>query len=175
MNIYVAHVRTGGEATFLAQARQTVELETVEFLWPRRKLTIRRAGRRKETLAPVFPGYVFVKAKEISTNVFVHLKQIPSFFRFLESNENIRPLSGRDYELVSHFLRFGEVVGKSEVTFDENSRIQVLEGPLVGLEGSIVAVDRRKRRAKVKLDLYSNSFLVDFGFEIITAAEKKPG
>lgn len=172
MNIYVAHIRTGGEATFLAQARQAAT--DTEFLWPRRKLTIRRAGKRKETLAPVFPGYVFVKAQRLATETFATIKRIPGFFRFLESNDNIRPLSGRDYELVSHFLKFGEVVGKSEVTFDEHSRIQILDGPLVGLEGAIVSVDRRKRRAKVKLDLYSDSFLVDFGFEIMAPAAKGP-
>jgi len=31
-----------------------------------------------------------------------------------------------------------------------------------------VRVDRRKRRARVRLELYENSFLIDFGFEDIT-------
>ena len=68
---------------------------------------------------------------------------------------------------MAHFVRFGEVIGKSTVTFDENSRIQVKDGPLAGLEGRIVKVDRRKQRAKVRLDLYKDSFLVDFGFELL--------
>ncbi|MFW5689149.1 MAG: KOW motif-containing protein, partial [Spirochaetota bacterium] len=45
--------------------------------------------------------------------------------------------------------------------------IEVKEGPLAGLEGRIVKVDRRKQRAKVRLDLYQESFLVDFGFELL--------
>jgi transcriptional antiterminator NusG len=59
------------------------------------------------------------------------------------------------------------VIGKSTVKFDENSRIYVLSGPLEGLEGKIVKIDKRKQRAKVQLDLYKESFLVDFGFELL--------
>jgi transcription termination/antitermination protein NusG len=43
----------------------------------------------------------------------------------------------------------------------------VINGPLKGLEGKIVKVDKRKGRAKVKLDLYDESFLVDLSFELL--------
>ena len=65
----------------------------------------------------------------------------------------------------------GEVVEKSKVYFDENKRIRVTEGALKGLEGHIVKVDKRKRRAKVKLALYDDSFLIDFGFELMEPLE----
>jgi len=83
------------------------------------------------------------------------------------SNDNIVPLSKEDKELLNHFLSFGEIVDKSLVTFDRNNRIKVVSGPLQGLDGLIVKVDRRKKRAKVKLDLYKNSFIIDFGFEAL--------
>ena len=40
-----------------------------------------------------------------------------------------------------------------------------------GLEGRIIKVDRRKKRAKIKLSLYEESFRVDFGFEILEKVE----
>ena len=43
----------------------------------------------------------------------------------------------------------------------------MLAGPLKGLEGYIQKVDRRKGRARVKLDLYQESFHIDFGFEFM--------
>lgn len=175
MNLYVAHVQTGREARVVAQATEFGRGHDAEILWPRRKLTIRRKGVRRESLAPVFPGYLFVKTESLSTDLQIDLKRIDGFYRFLESNDSVRPLTGRDFELVAHFLKFGEVVGKSEVRFDKDSRIQVLDGPLVGLEGQIVSVDKRKRRAKIKLDLYRDSFLIDLGFEIIASAVEKPG
>ncbi|MCL2557796.1 MAG: antitermination protein NusG, partial [Treponema sp.] len=41
--------------------------------------------------------------------------------------------------------------------------------PLKGLEGRIIKVDKRKKRAKIRLDLYDESFAIDLAFEIIDA------
>jgi transcription termination/antitermination protein NusG len=168
MSYYVVSVQPRKEESFLTIARKRLATELARFYWPRRKLTIRRRGRRKEVLAPIFSGYVFIEAEQVDDHLFAAVKQLPGFYRFLESNDRIRALGGDDLELVAHFVRFGEVIGKSKVTFDEHSRIEVSEGPLAGLEGRIVKVDRRKQRAKIRLDLYQESFLVDLGFELLT-------
>jgi transcriptional antiterminator NusG len=62
------------------------------------------------------------------------------------------------------------MAGKSKVYFDANSRIVVTEGPLMGLEGKIIKVDKRKGRAKIKLDLYNDSFSIDLAFELLGTA-----
>jgi transcriptional antiterminator NusG len=95
------------------------------------------------------------------------LSRIPGFFRFLNSNENIVPLSRKDRDLLLYLLSFGQIVNKSVVYFDKNNRIRVVSGPLKQLEGQIIKVDRRKGRAKVRLDMFKNSFLIDFGFEAL--------
>jgi transcriptional antiterminator NusG len=41
----------------------------------------------------------------------------------------------------------------------------------MGLEGKIVKVDKRKGRAKIKLDLYNDSFAIDLAFEVIGAVQ----
>jgi transcriptional antiterminator NusG len=169
MAFYVISVQTGGEPKFLALARKRIEGD-VSFYFPQRQLTIRKRGRKQEVLAPVFAGYVFLEAPDIDEELFGSIKKVPGFYRFLESNQHIKELSGDDLKLVSHFVKFGEVIGKSTVRFDEQSRIYVLSGPLEGLEGRIVKVDKRKQRAKVQLDLYKESFLVDFGFELLGSA-----
>jgi transcriptional antiterminator NusG len=48
-----------------------------------------------------------------------------------------------------------------------------MDGPLLGLEGKIIKVDRRKKRAKIKLNLYDDSFTVDLAFEVIGNAKGK--
>jgi transcriptional antiterminator NusG len=83
-------------------------------------------------------------------------------------------MESKDQDLLGHFLSYGEIVDKSRVVFDENHRIRVVEGPLKGLEGLIVKVDRRKRRAKVRLELYENSHNVDFGFEVLESVIVPP-
>ena len=60
------------------------------------------------------------------------------------------------------------------MTFDENRRIRVVSGPLQGLEGRIVKVDRRKGRARVRLDIYADAFEIDLGFEILEGSPVPP-
>ncbi len=163
---------TGEEQRFISLALDALQHATdlhedYRFWWPRRKLTIRRKGRRFRTLSPLFPGYVFLEADDVTESLFRRIRRVTGFVRFLKDNNDIRPLPPEDLELVRHFLSFGEIVTESKVTFDENNRIVVQEGPLKGLEGNIVKVDRRKGRAKVRLDMYEDAFLIDLGFEII--------
>ena len=163
---------TGEEQRFISLAQRTID-QLPEFQgryqlwWPRRKLIIRRRGKRIPTLAPLFPGYLFLEAETLDSVLFHAVRRTTGFVRFLKNNDDIRPLSPDDLSLIRHFLSYGEIIGESRVTFNENNRIVVKDGPLAGLEGKIIKVDRRKRRAKVKLDMYENSFTVDFGFEIL--------
>lgn len=165
MNYYVMQVRTGEEEQFLRRVRPQLDGNNVRILWPRRKLSIRRRGRTHQVMAPIFPGYVFVESSDVNSQLYWIIRKTDGFLRFLPDNHDVRPLIAADRKLLLHFLSFGEVVEKSTVSFSEDARIHVLEGPLKGLEGRIVKVDRRKGRAKVKLDLYNESFLVDFGFQ----------
>jgi len=167
MTYYVIQVQTGTEDKYLHLAANIIEANQVRLLWPRRKLRIKRRGIWKDYLAPIFPGYLFIESEKISPELYWQIKRVPGFLRFLKDNHNIEPLAMRDQELLTHFLSFGEVVERSRVIFDENKRIRVLQGPLKGLEGKIVKVNRRKGRARVKLDLYEESFLIDFGFELL--------
>jgi transcriptional antiterminator NusG len=165
MPFFVLQVRTGGEEKYRRQAEKLLTPGRGELFWPRRSLRVRRAGSWRETVAPIFPGYLFLRAEALESGLFRELKALPGFTRFLRDNGDVEPLGERDLALLLNFLSFGEVVRPSRVRFDAERRIQVLDGPLKALEGRIVRVDRRKRRARVRLELYENSFLIDFGFE----------
>jgi len=167
MPFFVLQVRTGGEEKYRRQAEKLLSPEQGELLWPRRSLRVRQAGAWRETVAPIFPGYLFLRTESLSSWLFRELKSLPGFTRFLRDNSNVEPLGERDLQILQHFLSFREVVHPSRVRFDAQRRIQVIDGPLKALEGRIVRVDRRKRRARVRLELYENSFLIDFGFEDI--------
>ncbi len=173
MTYYVIQVQTRTEEKYLRLTADIIEKNRVRLLYPRRKLRIRRKGVWKNYLAPIFPGYLFIESELISAELYWQIKRVPGFLRFLKDNHNIQPLSMRDQDLLTHFLSFGEVVERSKVFFDENKRIRVLQGPLKGLEGKIVKVNRRKGRARVKLDLYEESFQIDFGFELLEPTQNQ--
>jgi len=175
MNYYAIQVKTRAEKKYIQLFKVLHPEVVLPIHFPQRQLDIRKGGRMKPSNMAVFPGYIFIEAssdEEIKACQW-DFRRTEGFFRFLKSNRDITPLTSRDLELVLHFInKAGPVAGRSKVYFNENSRIVVLEGPLCGLEGRIVKVDRRKNRAKIKLDLYDDSFTIDLGFEVILPQEQ---
>ena len=173
MNYYALQVRTRGEEKYIRLVRALHPELYFPLYFPQRQLDIRRQGKSAGSRAAIFPGYIFVEVDD-DTELLRHqwaFRRTEGFFRFLRSNQNIRPLGGKDLELVLHFIkRVGPVAGRSRVYFNEQSRIVVVDGPLAGLEGKIIKVDKRKGRAKIKLDLYDDSFSIDLAFEIMELA-----
>ena len=173
LTYFVIQVKTRGEEKYLSLAQQALVPYSIKALWPRRRLRVRRRGKWHDILAPIFPGYLFLEVEAISPDLYWILKRLPGFFRFLKSNHDIQPLPHADARILSTLLSFGEVVDRSLATFDPGGRIRIIEGPLKNLEGLIAKVDKRKGRVKVNLDLYDESYLVDFGFSAIEKAPEK--
>ncbi len=170
MDYYALQVRTGKEVQFLERFHKEAALFNMKHsrvYFPRRTLYIRKKGVQKKSVAAVFPGYVFLETEDLSIDVYWILRNMPYFYRFLPDSREPQPLIKRDLSLLRHFLSFGEVTVPSKAYFDENDRICILEGPLKGLEGKITKVDKRKGRAKILLDMYSESFPIDLAFDTI--------
>jgi transcriptional antiterminator NusG len=171
---YVIQVRSRGELKYLNLAEEiTQDLKGTKIFWPRRSLRIKRHGSWKNVISPIFPGYVFLETDEVGSELYWALRRLPGFYRFLKSNRDICPMPEADARVLTRLLSMGEIVERSKADFDENNRIRILEGPLRGLEGQIIKVDRRKGRAKVRLDLYDESYTVDFGFQAIEKQSKR--
>ena len=173
MNYYALQVKTRGEQKYMRLFRAQHPEITLPLYFPQRSLDIRRGGRIVPSKLAIFPGYIFLELPEDDDILRYHwaFRRTEGFYRFLRSNQNITPLQNRDLELVLHFIKnVGPLAGKSKVYFDENSRIVVISGPLSGLEGRIVKADKRKGRAKIRLDLYGDSFCIDLAFEVLVQA-----
>jgi len=174
MNYFALQVKTRGEEKYIRLFRALHPEITLPIYFPQRSLDIRRKGKIIPSKLPIFPGYIFLELTDEESILNYHwaFRRTEGFYRFLRSNQNITPLQNRDLELLLHFIKkVGPLAGKSKVYFDENSRIAVISGPLSGLEGRIVKADKRKGRAKIKLDLYGDSFCIDLAFEVLEQAQ----
>ena len=176
MNYYAIQVKTRGEEKYIRLFRALNPDCPIEIFFPKRTVPIRRRGVMVQTTPAVFPGYLFLESEEETLRQYHwQFRRTGDFFRFLKSNNNVQPLAGKDLETVLHFIKkAGPLAGISQVYFDANLRIVVVDGPLAGLEGNIVKVDKRKKRAKIKLDLYDDSFTIDLGYELIEKAVTRP-
>jgi transcription termination/antitermination protein NusG len=167
MNHYAIHVLTGNEDDYIKKLMPLLDGKRV--FAPKRMLAIRHHGSTKKRLTAIFPGYVFLECEDLIADLDTYwaARRTAGFIRFLRDNISPQPLSEQDRDLLLHFMSFGEYADTSKVSFDENDKIVILEGPLKGLEGKIVKVDRRRGRAKVALTLYETGYLIDFGFESV--------
>ena len=175
MDYYVVQVSTGKEKNFIEDAEFKNKFDELSYsiVFPQRILKIRKAGKVTEKQLPVFAGYLFIGTDEISKDLYQHLRKSKGFYRFLPNNQEPKFLEGRDFEILNQFISFGGLAKISQVVFDENDRIKVIEGPLSGLEGYIVRVNKRKGRATVCLDMCQTAFSIDLGFEILNKEEKR--
>ena len=174
MNYYALQVKTRGEEKYMRLFQAQHPEVTVPMYFPQRSMDIRRKGKIVPTKLAIFPGYIFLELPDEDNILRYHwaFRKTDGFYRFLRSNQDIAPLQNRDLELILHFIKkVGPLAGKSKVYFDENSRIVVASGPLSGLEGRIIKADKRKGRAKIRLDLYGDSFCIDLAFEVLEQAQ----
>jgi transcriptional antiterminator NusG len=177
MSIFSIQVKTRDEEKYIKLFRtENPNKSNVRTYFPKRELRVYKQGKVTTKIVPVFAGYVFVELEK-DDHILNHYRSLHitnGFFRFLPSNKNVHELRGIDLELAMHFIRQpGQIAGVSKVYFDENQKIVVKEGPMLGLEGRIIKVDRRKGRAKIRLDLYGDSFAIDLAFELIESADGK--
>lgn len=167
ISYYALQVLTGHEGRYISAAGWALECCTGKFIWPRRAMTIRKAGIWTEQIQALYPGYLFFETRSLSDETIMALRGAGGFVKFLKSNRDIRPLDARDRAALLDLVACGEIIQKSTVTFDENNRIRVIDGPLARLEGNIVRVDRRKGRARVALTLHGRTLTADLSFETI--------
>jgi transcription termination/antitermination protein NusG len=175
MQYYTIHVLTGSEDDFVRRLASVLGKE--RLILPKKLMPIRRRGKQLKELQPLFPGYIFLNSENIlgELEVYWAIRRTEGFIRFLRESASPSPLSEPDLALIRQFISFGKYADTSKVTFDENDRIVVLEGPLKGLEGRIIKVNRRKGRAKVRFDFYETSYPVDLGFEVVERVKSGGG
>lgn len=167
MNFFAMQIMTGMEDAYVELYSKTNP--DIVLYAIKKTIRSRKKGKVVTLVNTVFPGYVFFQFPDLALppGLIRTLKRTRNFVRILPNTHAIKPLNARDSEIIRHLVSFGQSIGTSLVTFDENNRIKILKGPLAGLEGMIVKVDKRKRRAKVRLDMNDSPITFDLGFEIL--------
>jgi transcriptional antiterminator NusG len=172
MNYYAMQVKTGDEELVRRRIEIYVHSGGYNFFCPRRKLRERRRGKIQDIEKPVFAGYLFLASEDDPAPIYLVLKGTEGFYRFVPASNPLSPLAGKDLDILKHFMSFGKVSDISKVSFDANERIVVHSGPLKGYEGYVVKVDKRKGRARLRLDFCSGPMTIDLSFAMIEKAGK---
>lgn len=177
MKYYCVMVKTREEEKFKRLLERRLSLagkDDLEVIFFKKKLPHKKSNKDYET--PLFKSYVFIATNELDLGSIWIIKRTEYFLRFLNSNRDIKPLKGQDLEYVEKLLKFGKTQGLSKAYFDENMRIVITEGPLMGFSGKIYKVNRRQQRVTILLEMFHNTIKCDLGYELIkpeTEQDKK--
>lgn len=127
-------------------------------------------GEWREVQAILFPGYVIAVSDDVG-ELERRLRRVEEFTRLLSMGESFVPLEERDRAWISAFTERGERVIPMSMGVMEGDRVVVFQGPLMGREGWIKSVNRRKSLAFIELEMFGRKIETKIGLGIV---RKKP-
>lgn len=138
----------------------------VSFIVPKLVINERKQGVWREVLRKLLPGYILVHGK-IGIEEYYMFKGVPGVVKLLRTGKDFCPIPEEEIRVLGTLMTEGDVIGHSVITFEEGDTVRVLEGPLKGLEGLIVRVDKRKGRARISLSFLGDQRFVDLSVKVL--------
>lgn len=174
MSWYVIHVETGYEDVVCQYIDKVKDymFEGLKYnlLVPKRKIFERNQGIRKEVIRRMFPGYVLIETDNI-LDFYIRAKDGPHILRFLKARDYFHEVGSDEIRQIIHMADNKGLIDVSQA-FMVNDKIIISHGPLLGREGIIRKIDKRKGRAKVEFYINNKLLLIDLGIDIIRKTEK---
>ena len=113
----------------------------------------------------LFPGYVFLIA-ENPEKLVKELRKVIGLTKLIGTGDEIVPLVQEEIDLLMKIGTDKQLVEMSSGII-ENDRVQILSGPLMGMEGNIRRIDRHKRIAYMEIEMFGRTVEMKVGLEII--------
>ena len=154
---YVVQTVAGREFAVCRLIESLVEDDVLqECFVPRYEVQKQFRGQWRTCTATLFPGYLIVVTDRVD-ELESQLRRVPAFV----------PLERDEVAWIDAFTEKGHrTVGVSEGVI-EGDRIIVLKGPLVGREGWIRKINRRKRTAYLEIEMFGRTIQTKIGLGIV--------
>ena len=137
-----------------------------ESFIPRYEVMKRIKGAWVKRAEVLLPGYVFVVTRDPG-KLKESLRNVPRFTRLLGNDDMFTPLEDREVAFINAFTQPGKRTVELSTGVIEGDEVVILNGPLMGHQGSIVKIDRHKRLAWLTIDVLGESREIAVGLEII--------
>ena len=165
---YAAFVGTGKEDKVKACLNYYFS-DAFRFFVPKRQMRERKKGKWSNVLRTLFPGYVLINGS-MDVEDYYNFKNVPGMWKLLGVDEELLPIPEWEVGQITRFISRGEIIGPSDLKEEEGGQVRVVAGPLTGMDGQIIRIDRRKGRAKVKMLFMGEERIIDFAVNLL---EKK--
>ena len=130
---------------------------------PQRTLSIRKNGEWTDKTETVFPGYLFLEhpySKPLSSAKYYDICNEEGVVGFLKNGSKPAALSEHEEKYIHWLWNYGKPITASRVYKTENGDCMILSGILREYSDSIISMDLRQRRAKVKIPICGKEYKV---------------
>ena len=174
MNWYAIFVETGKEHEVCKRIQKEISRTWLEgryhLLVPQKKIIERRKGILEEVCRVIFPGYILLETDYINDIYYTTLR-IDHLYRYLRCNGAFEEIRLEEISNIVYMANEEGVIGISDIFIDSDI-VKVTKGPLCNYIGSIVKIDKHKRRAKILFKFSGQDHLIDISVNLLQKVNK---
>lgn len=168
MKAYCIFCKTGSEHTIAKNINKV--LTNFEAVVPTKVLQEKRNGKWQEHKQILLPGYVFLYGEQEMNSSL--RDKVFNVYNILQYETGARELIGSDYKYAMWVYGNNGSIATSKVLTEGNT-VKVIDGPLLDGLGTIVRLDKHKRRAWVEIDFYGEKRVISLGVECVVEVGEK--
>ena len=169
---YVIQVINGREDVMRERIERMVPASAMqELFYPQFQTEIKVHGEWVNTTKPLFPGYLICDTADPRT-VQQHLLRMDDFARVLSQNGQFVPLAKEEVQLIGGFTHRGDRVVPMSEALKDGDQVVVTTGPLLGHEGLIKTINRRKSTAYLELNLCGRRVTTRVGLAVLSNEQR---
>ena len=120
----------------------------------------------------LFPGYVIAITRDVN-GLNLLLRGISAFTKILGSSEGFVPLDRGESAFINSFTTAKHRVIRTSRAVVEGDHVKVMEGPMVGHEGWIKEINRRKGTARIEAVMFGRTINVEVGLAVMSKADER--
>lgn len=166
---YIIHTYSGYENKVASNLEKVVENRQLQDLIkeiriPVEQVTeIREDGKKKEVERKLFPGYVIVKMI-VTDESWYAVRNIRGCTGFVGTTTEPTPLTEEEV------ARLGVEKRSVEVSYDVGDSVQIIDGPLDGFVGTVLALDVENNNVRVVVSMFGRETPVDLEVDQVEPA-----
>ena len=161
VNTYSGHESKVKEKLEMRAQSMNMEDKICRVIIPEQKVIEEKDGVQKEKIKQIFPGYILVEMVMTDEAWFV-VRNTPGVTGFIgSSGKGAKPTPLQPFEVENILHSMGMAKMDTNAKLTEGEKVKIIDGPFVGMSGTIESIDADNNLANVLVDLFGQETSVE--------------
>lgn len=161
VNTYSGHESKVKEKLEMRAQSMNMEDKICRVIIPEQKVIEEKDGVQKEKIKKIFPGYILVEMVMTDEAWFV-VRNTPGVTGFIgSSGKGAKPTPLQPFEVENILHSMGIARTQNNAELEVGTKVKIIDGPFVGMGGTIESIDADNAIANVLVDLFGQETSVE--------------